>query len=161
MLTCATDPVLNLQLAARALVAANFPGRYAVEVVIYLNQTAGAKPRPVRVFMPSPGSLSAASGDAPAAPAEPPRPPPPTAPCGAVEPPAAPPGVFEPSELQGDIIEALEWKGMTAGKLATAVGVSERYLYRKPGGLAELIDHGMIRNTHGVGYWRPDAPPTP
>jgi hypothetical protein len=146
----ASDPVLNLQLAARALVAANFPGRYAVEVVVILNHVDGANPRPVRVFMPSPGSF-ASNGDAPAAdpPRRPPEPPEPKAASGA----------FEPTELQGDILEALEWKALNADGLSEAVGVSRRYLYRKPGGIGELIEQSMVRVESGVGYWRPDMPP--
>jgi hypothetical protein len=70
-----------------------------------------------------------------------------------------PAGVFELNELQGDILEALEWKAFNTERLAEAVGVSPRSLFRKPGGVGELQERGLVRNNRRVGYWRPDTPP--
>jgi hypothetical protein len=66
---------------------------------------------------------------------------------------------FEPNEMQDSILEALEHKALTTDALAAAAGYDRRKLFKKPGGLAQLQDHGLVKNTPGRGYYRPDAPP--
>ncbi len=67
---------------------------------------------------------------------------------------------WSPSELQLEIWNALENRSMTTDDLVATLSVSRPTLFKKPGGLPQLLEHGLIRNdrAHG-GYYRPDAPP--
>jgi hypothetical protein len=65
---------------------------------------------------------------------------------------------FVPNEMQSAILEALAGVALTADALAGAAGYDRRTLYRRPGGLAELLAHGLIEKG-ADGYFRPDAPP--
>ena len=67
---------------------------------------------------------------------------------------------WSPSELQLEIWQALEHRSMTTDGLEQAVSVSRPTLFKKPGGLPQLLEQGLIHNdrAHG-GYYRPDAPP--
>jgi hypothetical protein len=77
------------------------------------------------------------------------------------QPPEALPGrePFVPSEVQADVLEALEGKALKTAALAKAAGVSERDLFRHPGGLKELRDLGMVEHHSRAGYYRPECPP--
>ena len=70
-----------------------------------------------------------------------------------------PHGVFIPTPLQAAILDALDGKAMKKQALADEVCAGEgTRLYRK-GGIKELRDIGRVDHKHGVGYFRPDAPP--
>ncbi len=63
--------------------------------------------------------------------------------------------------LQREILILLDGRAMTKKELAEKLWGGEdrgRQLYRK-GALYELMEHGMVENTTGVGYWRSDSPP--
>jgi hypothetical protein len=66
---------------------------------------------------------------------------------------------FVPTLLQTNILAALNGRALKKDPLAkeTCKGEGSR-LYRK-GGLKELIDEGLVIHRHGIGYYRPDAPP--
>lgn len=67
---------------------------------------------------------------------------------------------WSPSELQWDIWNALDGRGMTADDLVATLAISRPTLFKKPGGIQQLLDIGILANdrAHG-GYFRPDAPP--
>ena len=65
---------------------------------------------------------------------------------------------FEPSDFQMSILRVLEGRAMRVIPLGEAVG-DGRKLYRQPGGIFELRDHGLVAYTKQHGYYRPDAPP--
>jgi hypothetical protein len=65
---------------------------------------------------------------------------------------------FVPTPLQKRILDALAGKAMKADKLADAVKVDRRRLFRD--GIKELRERGLIKNSRRVGgYYRPNAPP--
>jgi hypothetical protein len=67
--------------------------------------------------------------------------------------------VFSP--LQQAIYNALSGRALKKQSLANeACGGDGGRLY-KPGGIKELIAAGKVQHKHGVGYYRPDAPPQP
>jgi len=67
--------------------------------------------------------------------------------------------VFVPTPLQSAILDALDGKAMKKQALADEVcGGEGTRLYRK-GGINELREIGRVDHKHGVGYFRPDAPP--
>lgn len=73
--------------------------------------------------------------------------------------PSAPPK-FIPTPFQSDILAALDGRGLRTDALCHLVaGGSKSNLYRDPGGLPELIEHGLVANHPRVGYYRPDAKP--
>jgi hypothetical protein len=72
--------------------------------------------------------------------------------------PAAPP--FEPYEMQDAILEALDGKALRTDELAKVAGYERRKLFKKPGGLAQLQEQGLVVNDPARGYYRPDAMPT-
>jgi hypothetical protein len=66
---------------------------------------------------------------------------------------------FVGTPLQMEIYKALD--GRALKKLALAIDVcggDGNRLYR-PGGIKEMMAKGVVVNTPGVGYYRPDAPP--
>lgn len=65
---------------------------------------------------------------------------------------------FVPTPFQEAILDALEGKALRKQQLGAAVGDASR-LYRDPGGLKELRDHGLVAHHSRLGYYRPDAPP--
>ena len=71
---------------------------------------------------------------------------------------SAVPRPFEPNEMQDAILECLDGKCLRTDALATASGYDRRKLFRKPGGLAELQEQGLVANDPARGYYRPDAP---
>jgi hypothetical protein len=78
------------------------------------------------------------------------------------EPPTPPkplPPPFKPNEMQGCILEALDGKALRTDALAKAAGYERRTLYRKPGGLAQLQEQGLVVSNPDWGYYRPDRPP--
>ena len=72
--------------------------------------------------------------------------------------PVQPARPFEPNEMQDAILECLDGKCLRTDALATASGYDRRKLFRKPGGLAELQEQGLVANDPARGYYRPDAP---
>jgi hypothetical protein len=66
---------------------------------------------------------------------------------------------FTPNALQADVLIALERKALRTDALARAIGCDRTQLFRKPGGVQELRDHGLLDNHPGHGYFRPDLPP--
>jgi hypothetical protein len=66
---------------------------------------------------------------------------------------------FEPNALQADVLCALEGKALRTDALAREIGCDRTQLFRKPGGVQELREHGLLDNDPGHGYYRPDAPP--
>lgn len=80
--------------------------------------------------------------------------------CNLVEKPGGQPSPFVPTPLQRAILDALNGQALKKDALAKAVcGGDDSRLY-KAGGLKELRERGLIEHKHGVGYYRPDAPPT-
>ncbi len=80
----------------------------------------------------------------------------------------APPGgsaapsrkVLVPTPLQEKILKALEGTAMQTKALATACDCDETKLFKR-GGIKELMgDAGLVEHTGGVGYYRPDKPPS-
>jgi hypothetical protein len=65
---------------------------------------------------------------------------------------------FVPTPFQSDILAALEGKALRTDALANKVGDRSR-LYRRPGGIHELRDNGLVAHHPRLGYFRPDCPP--
>lgn len=65
---------------------------------------------------------------------------------------------FVPTAFQADILDALDGKALRADALGHKVGDRSR-LYRRPGGLHELREEGLVCLHKRLGYYRPDAPP--
>lgn len=66
---------------------------------------------------------------------------------------------FVPTPLQKAILETLNGRALKVEPLANEVaGGDKSRLYRK-GGLKELKELDLVHHKHGVGYYRPDAPP--
>ncbi len=65
---------------------------------------------------------------------------------------------FVPNAFQTAILEALDGKALRTDPLGAAVGDRGR-LFKKPGGIQELKDNGLVDNHPRVGYYRPDSPP--
>jgi hypothetical protein len=78
-------------------------------------------------------------------------------------PPEQPPEMPQPPDimtpLQRDIMKALDGAAMKIEPLANAVSGRDTKRLYKAGGLQELRDRGDVAHRHGVGYYRPDAPP--
>jgi hypothetical protein len=66
---------------------------------------------------------------------------------------------FIPTDVQERILIALEGRALTTDALAAAAGVDRSTPFKHPGGLKELREHGLVRHTPRLGFWRPDAPP--
>jgi len=75
----------------------------------------------------------------------------------------AAPAPFVPTPIQSAILEALNGKALKVEALVDAIGYEPQRLYKpgkdKPGGIHELKARGLVVHKHGVGYFRPDAPP--
>lgn len=82
----------------------------------------------------------------------------PLPPCG-VDLPREEPAIFVPTAFQADLLAALEGKALTTDALAAKVGCGQRNLFRRPGGVAELKEQGLLASHPRLGYYRPDAPP--
>ncbi|MCC7085497.1 MAG: hypothetical protein IT427_10870 [Pirellulales bacterium] len=67
--------------------------------------------------------------------------------------------VFVFTPLQSQIWNALEGKALKKQPLADEICGSDGGRLYKTGGIKELIDAGKVQHKHGVGYYRPDAPP--
>jgi hypothetical protein len=63
-----------------------------------------------------------------------------------------------PTAFQQSILDALDGRALRADALGDEVGDRGR-LYKKPGGIQELRDHGLVAHHPRRGYYRPDAPP--
>ena len=66
---------------------------------------------------------------------------------------------FVPNDVQAGILEALDGKAMRTDQLANKVGCDRRQLFRRPGGVQELRDAGLVNHHDRHGYFRPDCPP--
>ncbi len=72
---------------------------------------------------------------------------------------------FLPNEVQTAILESLEGKFMRteqlAAAVATALGIDDarNRMFKKPGGIQELKDKGMVKNHPRRGYYSTVAPP--
>ena len=114
----------------------NFPDEPVRRVILHFGdgrRIDQAMPRAPRTATPAPGPASAAA------------------------PPVLPP--FEPNEMQAAILESLAGVAMRTDALADATGYNRCSLFRKPGGVAELQEQGLICHSKAAGYYRPDAPP--
>jgi hypothetical protein len=65
---------------------------------------------------------------------------------------------FVPSPIQEKILKALEGVALKTHALAAACNVENSRLY-KPHGIKELRAAGLVALKHGLGNYRPDAPP--
>jgi len=68
--------------------------------------------------------------------------------------------VFVPTAFQLAILDALDGRALRTDALGAEVGDRGR-LFRRPGGLPELREQGLVDNHPRLGYYRPDAPPPP
>lgn len=66
--------------------------------------------------------------------------------------------VFIPNGFQQGVLRSLEGVALRSDPLGRAVG-DRRRLFRDPGGLPELVEHGLVEHHPRLGYYRPDAPP--
>jgi len=66
--------------------------------------------------------------------------------------------VFVPTAFQCGILDALDGRALRTDALGAEVGDRGR-LFRRPGGLQELREQGLVDNHPRLGYYRPDAPP--
>ncbi len=67
---------------------------------------------------------------------------------------------FVPTSLQSRILAALEDEALKKQPLADKVCEGEGTRLYKPGGIKELRERGLVEHRSGVGYYRPDAPPS-
>lgn len=67
---------------------------------------------------------------------------------------------FVPTTLQKAILKALEGRALKKIALAQEITGGDWSRFYKPGGLSELTEIGLVENKRGLGYFRPDAPPT-
>jgi hypothetical protein len=65
---------------------------------------------------------------------------------------------FLPTPLQKNILQKLNGRALKKEQLAHECECDPSRLYRS-GGIKELRDYGLVAHKHGVGYFRPDAPP--
>jgi hypothetical protein len=66
---------------------------------------------------------------------------------------------WEPTEFQSRLLEALEFRALHTDDLAQALGIDRRNVFRKPRGIGELREQGLVALHPRLGYFRPDAPP--
>ncbi len=72
---------------------------------------------------------------------------------------------FLPNEVQAVILQSLEGKYMRSDTLAaainTALGIEDgrKRLFKKPGGIQELADQGLVKNHPRRGYYSVASPP--
>jgi len=66
---------------------------------------------------------------------------------------------FVPNALQGGILDALEFRALRTDALLSVVAADRSRLYKRPGGIHELREHGFVGLHPRLGYYRPDAPP--
>jgi hypothetical protein len=66
---------------------------------------------------------------------------------------------FVPNAVQEAILEHLEGRAMRTDALASAIKIDRRDLFRKPGGIEELRELGMLALHPRLGHYRPDFPP--
>jgi hypothetical protein len=83
---------------------------------------------------------------------------PPGAPAPAAPPHPQPPA-FEPTDYQVRILEALEFRALRTDALAAALGGDRRRMFRRPGGIHELREAGLVALDPRRGYYRTDAAP--
>lgn len=76
-----------------------------------------------------------------------------------VPPPVPAVPVFIPNAFQRAILKALKRCALHTDALAAKLGGDRRRIFRKPGGIAELKEHGLVANHPRLGYYRPDYPP--
>jgi hypothetical protein len=70
----------------------------------------------------------------------------------------APNAKFVPNKRQSRILAALNGQALTTDDLAKSANCDRRTLFRK-GGIKGLRGAGLVDHRHGVGFYRPDAPP--
>jgi hypothetical protein len=68
---------------------------------------------------------------------------------------------FVPNVFQHSILVALDGRAMNKQALADEVCKGDGKRLYKPGGLTELRGAGLVAHKHGLGFYRPDAPPVP
>lgn len=120
---------------AREFAAIHFPGAALEELGLRFTNA-----RPFRAPVPP-------------APAPAPAPVTPSGPGPAAE------DVWVPTDAQACILEALDGKALRSDALAHRADVDRRTLFRRPGGLQELRDRGLVEHHDRLGYYRPDCPP--
>lgn len=130
----------ELASAVRQFLAENLPGRTPKRVCIFTFEDAEPLSVPVQACAPAPPQAAT-----------------PATPTAATAATAA--NIFVPDTYQLAILEALDGKALRTAKLASATGGDERRLFRHPGGLRELREHGLIESHPRLGYYRPDSLP--
>ncbi len=66
--------------------------------------------------------------------------------------------VFVPNGVQQTILEALDGTALRSPALKQLPGLEGR-VFKKPGGIQELQERGLVNWDRSIGYYRPDAPP--
>jgi hypothetical protein len=66
---------------------------------------------------------------------------------------------FIPTDSQSSILTALEGRALTTDALANRAGIDRSTLFRRPGGLHELRELGLVSHRDRLGFYRPDMPP--
>ncbi len=66
---------------------------------------------------------------------------------------------FIPTEFQQELLRALKGKALRTDALAAKLDCPSSRLFKHPGGLPELQEHGLVAHNKRLGYYRPDAPP--
>jgi hypothetical protein len=74
------------------------------------------------------------------------------------EPPVTP-QAFVPNAIQADILTVLDGAALRTDALAAKIGCERSQLFKKPGGIQELKEHGLVASHPRLGYYRSDAPP--
>jgi hypothetical protein len=66
---------------------------------------------------------------------------------------------FVPTGFQDDILAILVGKALRTDALVAILGCERSQFFRRPGGIQELRENGLVDNHERLGYYRPDAPP--
>jgi hypothetical protein len=66
---------------------------------------------------------------------------------------------FIPNAVQDAVLGALDGRALRTDALAREAKVERSQMFKKPGGLAELTENGLLERHPRMGYYRPDSPP--
>src|SRR5262245_32838817 len=81
------------------------------------------------------------------------------APPAAAETPQSESQPFIPTPFQADILAALEGKALRTDALIAKLDCDRSRLYKRPGGIHELREHGLVGHHSRIGYYSVGAPP--